>query len=159
MDEGQKVTDVYAELAAAAAADVQGIATAISKTAAIAKSSGVEFETTAAFLTTMIEATQESPQNLGTALKSIIARFQELKTNISATTDAEGEELSYNKVDEALRSVGISLIDTNGQFRDQQDIFLELSKIWSTLDRNSQRYIATTAAGSRLSVNRLHLAA
>lgn len=84
---------------------------------------------------------------------------QELKTNISATTDAEGEELSYNKVDEALKSVGISLIDANGQFRDQQDIFLELSKIWSTLDRNSQRYIATTAAGSRLSVNRLHLAA
>lgn len=68
---------------------------------------------------------------------------QELKTNISATTDAEGEELSYNKVDEALRSVGISLIDANGQFRDQQDIFLELSKIWSTLDRNSQRYQPT----------------
>ena len=35
MTEGQKVTDVYSELAAKAAADVQGIAYAISKSASI----------------------------------------------------------------------------------------------------------------------------
>lgn len=35
MDEGERITDVYSELAAKAAADVQGIATAISKTASI----------------------------------------------------------------------------------------------------------------------------
>lgn len=61
MDEGSHVTDVYAELAAHAAADVQGIATAMSKTASIANSAGMSFENTATFLTTMIEATQEAP--------------------------------------------------------------------------------------------------
>lgn len=35
MDEGSKITDVYSELAANAAADVQGIAYAMSKTASI----------------------------------------------------------------------------------------------------------------------------
>lgn len=62
MDEGQRVTDVYSELAANAAADVEGIAYAISKTASIASSSGASFENTSAFLTTMIESTQEAPE-------------------------------------------------------------------------------------------------
>lgn len=63
MDEGARVTDVYSQLASKAAADVQGIAYAMSKTASIAKSAGMEFETTSAFLTQMIETTQEAPSN------------------------------------------------------------------------------------------------
>lgn len=62
MDEGNRVTDVYSELAAKAAADVEGIAYAMSKTASIASSAGMEFETTSAFLTQMIETTQEAPK-------------------------------------------------------------------------------------------------
>jgi hypothetical protein len=63
MDEGSRVTDVYSQLAAKAAADVQGIAYAMSKTASIAQSAGMKFETTSAFLTKMIETTQEAPSN------------------------------------------------------------------------------------------------
>lgn len=63
MDEGARVTDVYSQLAAKAAADVQGIAYAMSKTASIAESAGMKFETTSAFLTQMIETTQEAPSN------------------------------------------------------------------------------------------------
>ena len=62
MDEGARVTDVYSQLAAKAAADVQGIAYAMSKTASIAESAGMKFETTSAFLTQMIETTQEAPK-------------------------------------------------------------------------------------------------
>lgn len=149
MDEGGRVTDVYSELAAKAAADVQGIAYAMSKTASIASSAGMEFETTSAFLTQMIETTQEAPENIGTAMKTIIARFTELKENVAGTEDSEFEDLDYNKVDTALKSVGISIKDASGQFRDLDDVFLELSQKWNTLDRNSQRYIATIAAGSR----------
>ena len=149
MDEGERITDVYSELAAKAAADVDGIAYAMSKTASIAASAGMEFETTSAFLTQMIETTQEAPENIGTAMKTIIARFTELKENIAGTADSEFEDLDYNKVDTALKSVGVSLKDANGQFRDLDDVFLELAEKWDTLDRNSQRYIATIAAGSR----------
>ena len=149
MNQGSHITDVYSELAAKAAADVEGISNAMNKTASIANSAGMSFENTAAFLTQMIETTQESPENLGTALKTIIARFTELKENIAGTADSEFDDLNYNKVDEALKSVGISLKDTTGQFRNLDEVFLELSKKWNTLDRNTQRYIATTAAGSR----------
>lgn len=82
-------------------------------------------------------------------MKSIIARFTELKENIAGTAESEFDDLDYNKVDEALKSVGVSLKDANGQFRNLDDVFLELASIWDTLDRNSQRYVATIAAGSR----------
>jgi TP901 family phage tail tape measure protein len=46
----QRVSDVYSELAAITAADTQEIANAMTKTASIASNAGMEFETTAAFL-------------------------------------------------------------------------------------------------------------
>lgn len=82
-------------------------------------------------------------------MKTIIARFTELKENVAGTAESEFDDLDYNKVDTALKSVGVSLKDTNGQFRDLDDVFLDLANKWDTLDRNTQRYIATTAAGSR----------
>jgi TP901 family phage tail tape measure protein len=45
-----RINDVYSELAAITAADTEQIATAMSKTASIASSANMEFETTAAFL-------------------------------------------------------------------------------------------------------------
>lgn len=67
MSQGEHVADVYSELAAHAAADVKGIAYAMSKTSSIAASAGMSFETTAAFLTQMIETTQEAPKLLKAA--------------------------------------------------------------------------------------------
>lgn len=149
MDEGSHVSDVYSELAAHAAASVDDIAQAMSRTASIANSAGMSFENTSAFLTQMIETTQESAENIGTSMKTIIARFTELKENVAGTADSEFDDLNFNKVDQALKTVGVSLKDTKGQFRDLDQVFLELSQKWDGLDRNTQRYIATVAAGSR----------
>lgn len=63
--------------------------------------------------------------------------------------DSEGEEININKIDAALKTVGISLKDfLNGQ-KGLDDILLELAGKWDTLDLATQRYIATMAAGSR----------
>ena len=82
-------------------------------------------------------------------MKAIIARFTELKNSVAGTSASEFDDLDYNKVDKALKTVGISIKDAAGQFRNLDDVFLELSGKWNTLDRNTQRYIATIAAGSR----------
>lgn len=65
----------------------------------------------------------------------------ELKENVAGTTQSEFEDLDYNDVDKALKSVGISLKDDVGQFRDLDDVFLDLSAKWNTLSRNQQRKI------------------
>ena len=145
----ERVADVYSELAAVTASDVDEISAAMTKTASIAASAGMEFETTAAFLAQIIETTRESPETAGTALKTVIARFQELKKDPSEIGEVDGEIVDANKIETALRSVGVALRDTNGQFRDLDDVFLELASKWDTLDTNTQRYIATIAAGSR----------
>jgi TP901 family phage tail tape measure protein len=145
----QKVADVYSELAAITASDVDEISTAMTKTASIASSAGMEFETTAAFLSQIIETTRESAETAGTAMKTVIARFQELKKDPSEIGEIDGEIVDANAIETALRSVGVSLRDSAGQFRDLDDVFLELSSKWDSLDTNTQRYIATIAAGSR----------
>lgn len=147
------VNDVYSNLAAKTAADTREISIAMGKVASIAHSTGMELETTAAFLTQIIATTREAPETAGTALKTVIARFAEVKKLISegelTGTDEEGTEVSVNKIEEALKTAGVALRDTTGQMRDLDDVFIELASRWDSLDTLQQRYIATQAAGSR----------
>lgn len=72
-----------------------------------------------------------------------------MKANPTEIIESDGEEASLNKVDAALQSVGISLTDAQGQFRNLDEVIFELADKWDTLDRNTQRWIANTVAGSR----------
>ena len=75
----KRVNDVYSKLAQNTASNTQEISTAMTKTAAIANSANMSFENTAAFLATIIESTREGAETAGTALKTVIARFTEVK--------------------------------------------------------------------------------
>ena len=145
----QRVNDVYSELAAITAADTEEIANAMTKTASIANSANMEFETTAALLSQIVETTREPAETAGTAMKTIIARFTEMKKATSDIIDVDGEEVEVNKVEAALKSAGVALRDVNGEFRDLDDVFIELASRWDSLDMMTQRYVATMAAGSR----------
>lgn len=149
----QRVNDVYSELAAITAADTNQIATAMSKTASIASAANMEFESTAAFLAQIIETTQEAPETAGTALKTIIARFSEVKKlreqGLGSGQDEEGEIIDVNKIQTALRTVGISMDDFFAGTEGLDSVLMKLASKWETLDFETQRYIATTAAGSR----------
>ena len=145
----QKVNDIYSQLAAVTASDTRELGTAMEKTASLASSANMDIETTSAFLAQMIETTREAPENLGTAMKTIIARFQEMKKDPTSLVDSEGVAMDVNKVDTALKSIGVALTNSKGEFRDLDDVFLDISKRWDSLSQGQQRYIATTAAGSR----------
>ena len=149
MQDAAHVTDVFSALAATTASSTEEIAVAISKTASSAEAVGASFEATSAMMATMIATTRESATNIGTALKSVISRYGEMTSDPSKTVDSEGEEMSLNRVDKALQTVGITIHDTAGQFRDFDDVMLELMEKWDSLDSLSQRYIATLMAGNR----------
>lgn len=149
MSEASTVVDVYSNLAAHTAVSQEELAVAMSKTASSMESVGSSFEETSAMIATMVAVTRESATNIGSALKSIAARYGEMKSDPLAMTDADGEELVYNKVDAALQSVGITLKDTEGQFRNFTDVITELAEKWDTLESTQQRYIATQFAGNR----------
>lgn len=149
----QRVDDVYSELAANTASNVDEISTAMTKVASLANNANMEFETTSAFLAQIIETTRESAETAGTALKTVVARFSEVKKLVDEGTlrgqDEEGEVIDVNKVGQALRTAGI---DLNKYFLGEvglDDIFMELASKWDSLTSLQQRYIATQAAGSR----------
>ena len=149
----ERVADVYSKLAAISASNVDEISTAMTKVASLANNANMEFETTAAFLSQIIETTRESAETAGTALKTVVARFSEVKELYSKGellgTDAEGQEIDVNRVSIALRSAGINLNEYLAGMKGLDDIFLELASKWDSLDNAQQRYIATMAAGSR----------
>lgn len=149
MSDAQQVTDTYSALAAKFAVSSAELANAMEKTASSAANVGMSLQSTSAFMSVMIQTTRESAQNIGSALKSIIARYGEMKASPDTLINVDGEEAAFNKVDTALKSVGISIKNSAGQFRDFDDVIMELAKKWDTLDNNTQRYIATVMAGNR----------
>lgn len=80
-------------------------------------------------------------------MKSIIARMSEMKTGLSQ--DENGEFLDASKVETALKSVGVALRDSQGQFRNLDIVIGELGAKWDSLDSATARYLATTIAGNR----------
>ena len=149
VEDASRVVDVYSGLAQNTAVSQQELAEAMSKTASSMEGVGSTFEETSAMIATMVAVTRESANNIGSAMKSIASRYGELTKDPTKMFDAEGEAMSFNKVDEALQSVGITLQTTDHQFRSFTDVILELSDVWDTLTSAQQRYIATQFAGNR----------
>jgi TP901 family phage tail tape measure protein len=118
------IIDKFAALSAGAAASTQEIAIALSKVAPAAASAGVEIDNLMAFVTKGIETTREAPENIGTAFKTIFARMREL-TDIGKTFE---DGMDVNRVEGSLRSVGVALRDANGEFRDLDDVLIEVGK-------------------------------
>jgi len=57
--------------------------------------------------------------------------------------------MNANRVEKALKSIGVALRDSSGEFRNLDEVFNDLGATWSSLSRNQKAYIASMAAGSR----------
>ena len=140
-----RVSDVFANIAAISATDYEQLAIALSKVSAQANLAGMSMEYTTALLAKGIETTQEAPESIGTALKTIIARMREL-TDYGKTLE---DGASVNKVENALAAAGIELRNVNDEFRDLEEIFGELGPKWDHLNTMQQQAIAQAVAGTR----------
>ena len=114
MSEASTVVDVYSALAANTAVSTEELAVAMSKTASSMESVGTTFQDASAMIATMVAVTRESSTNIGSALKSIASRYGEMKSDPAKLIDSEGQAMSFNKVDTALQSVGISMRTVDG---------------------------------------------
>lgn len=144
-DQAMIVSDKFSALAQSSASSYQELATALSKVAAQAYSAGVNLDNMMGFIAKAIETTREAPENIGTAFKTIFARMSELKD--FGKTLEDGTDV--NNVDKALRSVGVSLRDVNGEIRASDEVLIDVGQKWSTLTKNQKAYITTALAGTR----------
>ena len=144
-NEAMDIADKMSALDAAAASSVDELTIAMQKSASQARMAGLDLDYYMAYLSTMQEVTREAPENIGTAMKSITSRLQEIKD----IGKIEEDGTTFSNVAKALTSIGIAATDSSGQLRTLQDIMNELGPMWNTLDRNHKAYIATVLAGNR----------
>lgn len=144
-NEAMDIADKMSALDASAASSVDELTIAMQKSASQARMAGLDLDYYMAYLSTMQEVTREAPENIGTAMKSITSRLQEIKD----IGKIEEDGTTFSNVAKALNSIGIAATDSSGQLRTLQDIMNELGPIWNTLDRNHKAYVATVLAGNR----------
>jgi len=71
----ESYADILAYLSAKTAADTDQIATAMQKFAASAKTVGLSYEYAASMVAEVIDRTQMAPEEVGTAMKTILTRL------------------------------------------------------------------------------------
>jgi TP901 family phage tail tape measure protein len=123
-DQALAVSDRFAALAASSATSYEELANGLSKFAAQAKVAGLSIDFAMGMLAKGVETTREAPETIGTAIKTILARMREL-TDYGKTLE---EGMDVNRVERALGQVGIRLRDANGQFRDMEQVLVEVGK-------------------------------
>ena len=144
-DQAGHINDVLTSIDLKSASDAGGIGQALTKVASQANNAGVSLEKTAAMIATIKDVTQDSDDSIGTGLKSILSRMNQIKAG--KFVDSETGE-SLNDVEKVLNKVGISMRDVNGQFKESEPIIDEVAGKWSTFDGNTKKAVATAMAGT-----------
>jgi TP901 family phage tail tape measure protein len=131
-------------VAATTAADLEELSTGMSKVASAANAMGVDFDDLNAQIATIVSVTKQAPESVGTALKTIYARLGDLKVD---GIDEFGVKLG--EVSSQLQTMGIQILDQNGNMRDMTSIMTEVADKWNTWTEAQRQAAAVAMAGKR----------
>lgn len=146
----ERAADVFNYLGDATATGADEVAVAFSKVGGAAKTADLEFEKVASWIAVVSSRTREAAEVIGSSLNSILARYRNIK-EAGFIQDDDGSTTVTNDVVTALGAAGINAIDeSSGQLRNYGEILDELAPKWDTLDSNTQAYLGTVMAGTRM---------
>ena len=117
----------------------EGIATS----GEVARAAGMDLSEYASMIGLLVEKTGLQGSQLGNSLKTIITRT----TKAGKIMGIDEGEIS--DAEKSLRSVGIEVRKTDGEFKDFNDTMSELSKQWDTLSDIEKSNISFNLAGTR----------
>ena len=106
------------------AADVEELAKASQKAASTAATVNVSLEQLNAQIATIESVTKEAPEQIGNGLKTLYARFSDLK---AGETLEDGVNLG--KVTSALQGIGVEVLDAEGKMRGVGDMMEDMMEI------------------------------
>ena len=151
-EEAELYVDKLAAVAASTAADLEELSEGMSKVASAANAMGVDMDQLTAQIATIVSVTRQDASVVGTALKTIYSRMADLKTD---GIDEFG--VSLGEVSSDLKSVGIEVLDAEGNLRDMGTVIEEVAGKWNTWTRAQQQAVAQSIAGKRQFNNLLAL--
>lgn len=143
-DQASRINDILTSIDLKSASDAGGIGASLQKVASQANNVGMSLEKTAAIIATIKDVTQGSDETIGTSLKSILSRMNNIKAG--KFVDDNGEAL--NDVEKVLNKIGITMRDNNDQFLDSETIIDSVADKWDTLNKNTQKAVSTALGGT-----------
>ena len=136
--------DVITALGASTASSSEEIAKGLAKFSSIAKTTGLSYEYATSALSTVVAATRQSADSVGTSFKTLFSRLQGLSLG---ETLEDGTTL--NKYSKALQTVGVNIKQANGDLKTMDTILDELGSKWKSLAQDEKVALAQTVGGAR----------
>lgn len=130
----------------ASGTDVGELANAFNEVAANANQAGISTKQLLSYAAVIGETTQEGMSSVGTSLNAIFSRMGNIKLSRLKDYQNGGEDLS--NVETVLKGVGISLRDTDGEFKNFGDVLDDTAARWSDFGTVQQRAVAQAFAGT-----------
>ena len=148
------IVDKLTQLDAKYATTAGDIATALSRTSAVAREAGLSLDQTAAALTTMIDVSQQDASSVGNAFRTILARYGNVKATAFTSLVGDSEDIddangSINDTEKVLGAIGIKIRSSSSDMRDFDDVMDELADKWVTLTDVEKNAVSTALAGVR----------
>nr|DAR32768.1 MAG TPA: minor tail protein [Caudoviricetes sp.] len=132
------IVDKLTQLDAKYATTAGDIATALSRTSAVAREAGLDLDQTAAALTTMIDVSQQDASSVGNAFRTILARYGNVKASAFTSLVGDSDDIDdangfINDTEKVLGAIGIKIRSSSSDMRDFDDVMDELADKWVTL--------------------------
>lgn len=141
-----KILDAINEVSNTQAVDFDNLADGAQRLSAVANQAGVSFEQMLGVLTGGYEVLGNM-EKTASGLITIFTRLQSIQ--LADEEDVESVAKLQESFSSATHGV-VNIVDqTTGQLRSAYDILSDLSKVWDTLDKNTQEGLAFAAGGTR----------
>lgn len=131
------IADALNEVANNFAVGTGDLATGLKVVASSSAGMNNSFEQTIGLMTAITEQTKNASK-ASRGLNSIMANLAQVLDDASS---------NGKKITEIFEQLGVEMYE-NGQLKSGYDLLAGLAEKWDTLDNNSQKYIATTIAGT-----------
>ena len=151
-DETENVVSSLVALDTASNTVAGKLSTAMSKTAQNAQLAGLNIDQLGAIISGLRDTTGRSESELATSLNGILTRLYNVKLGKYKIEleDGSTEDIteSLNNVEDMLKTVGMNIRTSKGEFKDVADIIDELVTKWDKLNDVQKNAVGFTFAGT-----------
>lgn len=149
-DQAEEIVDKYNEVANHFAIDTAGIGEALQRSAASLNAANTDLSKSIALVTTA-NITQQNPEVVGTAFKTLSARIRGAKTELEDLGEEEDEfTQTTSKLRDLVRSLtGFDIMEDEDTYKDIYEIMVGIGKEWEHLSDIEKQSLAESLAGKR----------
>lgn len=138
--EAWDVLNAMNEVANNNAIEMDALGAAYSRAASTASNAGTSFSELTGLIGAAEETTRLGGETIGTSIRTMDINIGKI-----AARDTKGFEDKFD----FLESIGVNIMDANGELNSTYDVLQQLQSVWGDLDTVAQTKAATMLAGSR----------